>query len=111
MKFFDPAALDLTVWQVYQDGQHFPDGVQLIDEQGRPRLGGGVWIKEVGKESPFDARLRAGDVITATGEVKTSSKPIFRKVLRRKLAEGGPTLTFKVRRGKETLDVPIPVKD
>ncbi|HEY7326291.1 MAG TPA: hypothetical protein VH592_01530 [Gemmataceae bacterium] len=71
----------------------------------------GVRLKEVRKESLFSAGLRADDVITAIEEKKTPTTEIFRRVLRRKLAEGGPILTFTVRRAGKTLDVPLPVKD
>ena len=71
----------------------------------------GVRLKEVRKESPFAAGLHSGDVITAIEEMKTPTTEIFRRVLRRKLAEGGPLLTFTVRRAGKTLDVPLPVKD
>ncbi len=111
VKFFDPALVGLTVWQLYRDGHPLPDGGQLVDDQERPALGDGVWIKEVRKDTPFAAGLRAGDVITAIGGTKTPSKDVFRKTLRRKLAEGGPILTFTVRRSGKTLDVSLPVKD
>lgn len=111
VKFFDPATVGLTVWQLYQGDRPRPDGSQIVDDNGRPLLGGGIWIKEVRKGTPFAAGLRAGDIVTAIDKAKTPSKEIFRKVLRRKLAEGGPTITFTVRRAKETLDVSIPIKD
>lgn len=71
----------------------------------------GVRLKEVRKGSPFAAGLRAGDVITAVEDKETPTTEIFRRVLRRKLAEGGPILTITVRRAGKTLDVSIPVKD
>jgi hypothetical protein len=71
----------------------------------------GVRLKKVRKESLFSAGLRADDVITAIEEKKTPTTEIFRRILRRKLAEGGPILTFTVRRAGKTLDVPLPVKD
>jgi hypothetical protein len=104
VKFFDPEMVGLTVWQHYRDGK-------IVDILGIPVTGDGVWIKEVRKDSPFAASLNAEDVITAINEIKVPTKEIFRKVLRRKLAEGGPTLTFTVRRAGKTLDVPIAIKD
>jgi hypothetical protein len=71
----------------------------------------GVRIKEMKKDSPFAAGLRSGDVITAIEERKTPTTETFRRVLRRKLARGGPTITFTVRRSDKTLGVPIAVKD
>ncbi len=71
----------------------------------------GVRLKAVRKESPFAAGLRAGDVITAIEEKETPTTEIFRRVLRRNLAKGGPILTFTVRRCGRTVDVTIPVKD
>jgi hypothetical protein len=71
----------------------------------------GVRLKEVKKDSPFAAGLRSGDVITAIEERKTPTTEILRRVLRRKLARGGPTITFTVRRSDKTFDVPIAVKD
>lgn len=71
----------------------------------------GARLKEVRKESPFAAGLRVGDVITAVEEKKTPTTEIFRRVLRRTLAEGGPIITFTVQRAGKTVDVAIPVKD
>lgn len=50
-------------------------------------------------------------MITAVEEKKTPTTDIFRRVLRRKRAEGGPLITFAVQRLGKTLDVPIRVKD
>jgi S1-C subfamily serine protease len=55
--------------------------------------------------------LRPGDVITAIDEKKTPTIEIFRRVLRRTLAEGGPLITFTVQRAGKTLEVTLPVKD
>ena len=71
----------------------------------------GVWLAEVRKDSPFASGLRTGDVITALEEKETPTTEIFRKLLRRKLSEGEPIITFTVRRAGKTLDVPIAVKD
>lgn len=71
----------------------------------------GVRLKDVGKESLFAAGLRRGDVITAIEEKKTPTTEIFRRVLRRKLAEGGPILTVTLRRSGKTLEVPFALKD
>jgi hypothetical protein len=71
----------------------------------------GVRLKDVRKDSPFAAGLRAGDVMIAIDEKKTPTTEVFRKFLRRTLAEGGPIITFTVHRAGKTLDVPMPVKD
>lgn len=71
----------------------------------------GVRLKDVRKESPFAAGLRIGDVITAIEGEKTPTTEMFRRVLRRKLPEGGPLVTFTVRRAGKMMEVPIPVKD
>jgi len=71
----------------------------------------GVRLKVVRKESPFAAGFRPDDVITAIEDKKTLTSEIFRRVLRRKLAEGGPILTCTVRRSGKTLSVPLLVKD
>ncbi len=70
-----------------------------------------VRLKDVRKDSPFASGLRVGDVMLAIDEKKTPTTEVFRRVLRRTLAEGGPLLTFTVRRAGKTLEVPIPVKD
>lgn len=87
-------------------------GIAAEDLPAREKSGAeGVRLKEVRKESPFAAGLRAGDVITAIEDKKTPTTEPFRRVLRRKLAEGGPTLTFTVSRSGKMLDVPLHVKD
>jgi hypothetical protein len=70
-----------------------------------------VRLKDVRKDSPFASGLRAGDMVIAIDEKKTPTTEVFRRVLRRTLAEGGPIITFTVRRAGKTLDVPLPVKD
>jgi hypothetical protein len=94
VKFFDPKVVGLTV-----------------EYQRNPSFGDGVWIKAVRKDTPFAAGLRDEDLITAIDSIKVPSMEIFRKVLRRKLAEGGPILTFTVQRWGKTMDVPIAIKD
>jgi hypothetical protein len=71
----------------------------------------GVLLKEVRKDSPFANGLRPGDRIIAIEEKKTPTTEIFRRILRRKLAEDEPTITFTVRRSGKMLDVPIPMKN
>jgi hypothetical protein len=71
----------------------------------------GVRLQDVSKKSPFATGLRRDDVVTAIEEKKTPTKETFRRVLRRKRAEGGPIITFTVRRAGKTLEVPIAVKD
>jgi hypothetical protein len=70
----------------------------------------GVRLKEVRKHSPFASQLRGEDVIIALEDKRTPTTELFRRLLRRKLAEGEPSLTFTVRRAGKTLDVPIPMK-
>jgi hypothetical protein len=71
----------------------------------------GVLLKDVRKDSPFAVRLCTGDVITSIEDKKTPTTEIFRRVLRRRRAEGGPAITFTVRRSGESRDVLIPLKD
>jgi hypothetical protein len=71
----------------------------------------GVVLKDVRRNSPFAPGLRAGDFVTALDGTKTACPEDFRRLLRRKMGQGGPILTFSIRRGKETLHVDIPVKD
>jgi hypothetical protein len=73
--------------------------------------GEGVRLKEVRKDSPFASGLRGGDVVTALDGTKVASEEDFRRKLRRKLAQGGPFLTFTVRRAGGIRDVPLRVKD
>ncbi len=119
VKFFDPEAVGLTVWQGYRNNGTWgsaplvalPDNISHFDPHAHsdPRVG--VEIKNLGKGTPFAAGLRGGDIISAIDETKTPTKAMFRKILRRKLAEGGPLITFTVQRSGKSLDVPIPVKD
>lgn len=111
VKFFDVDAAGLSIWQLYRNGQAMPDGCQILDKHGKPDYGDGVWIQEVRKTSPFAAGLRTGDVITAIDGKKAPTKAAFRKLLRRKLAEGGPAITFTVKRGETMREVAVPVKD
>lgn len=124
VRFFGIDTAGLTVWQAYRNNgarRHappplaFPDNINFHDIHAEPDLGAGVEIKEIRRKNPFAlglfvAGLRTGDVITAIDENKTPTKEVFRKVLRRKLAEGRP-LTFTVQRAGKTLEVPIAVKD
>jgi hypothetical protein len=71
----------------------------------------GVRLKDVRKGSPFASGLRAGDIVTALDETKVASIEDFRRQLRRKLAQGGPTINFTLQRSKETLKLSFPVKD
>jgi hypothetical protein len=111
VKFFDPQTLGLTVWQLYQGDKPFPPGCQLVTADGKLALGSGVWIKDVRPGTAFSDGLCAGDIVTAIDEKKTQTTDVFRKVLRRKLAEGGPVISFTIRRSGKTFEVPIPVKD
>jgi hypothetical protein len=96
VKFFELSDVGLTVSDRDQKEEPIKDGVRL---------------KDVRKDSPFASRLRAGDVVTALDETKIASPEVFRRLLRRKLGQGVPILTFTLRRSGETLDVPIPMKD
>jgi hypothetical protein len=119
VKFFDIEAAGLTVWQVYRNNGNWgrapliaaPDNITFSDPRARSDPRAGVEIKKIRKGTPFNAGLRGGDIVTAIDETKTPTKAIFRKILRRKLAEGGPLITFTVLRSGKTLDVSIPVKD
>lgn len=71
----------------------------------------GTRLKAVRKESPFAHKLLPGDVVTGIDEKRVTTRETFRKLLRRKLAEGGPLLTFTVRRSGRKLQVPIAIKD
>jgi hypothetical protein len=96
VKFFEFSDVGLTV------SDH--------DQKEEP-LQNGVRLKDVRKDSPFASGLRAGDVVTALDGTKATSPEVFRRLLRRKLGQGDPSLTFTVRRSGKTLDVPIPIKD
>ncbi len=110
VKFFDSANMGLTVWQVYRGDRAMPDGVTICKRNGEPDFGDGVSVQSVRADSMFASGLRYGDIITAIGE-KTPTKQIFRKVLRRRLADGKPILHFSVRREGKSLEVPIPVRE
>ncbi len=96
VKFFELSDVGLTVSDRDQKEELIPDGVRL---------------KDVRKDSQFASGLRAGDVVTALDGTKATSPEVFRRLLRRKLGQGIPLLTFTVRRSGKTLDVPIPMKD
>jgi len=97
VKFFDPKDVGIIV-----SPRLAPQGHIVHD---------GIRVYEVRKGTPFADGLQTKDVVTAVGGTKTLSMETFRKVLRRKLAEGGPTLIFTVQRSGKTMDVPIPVRD
>ena len=80
----------------------FPDNVQYEDLHANADRGAGVQIKEMRKGALFGASLREGDIITAIDGKKTPTKELFRKVLRRKLAEGGPLMTLTVPPGDKS---------
>lgn len=114
VKFFDPEFAGLSVWQVYRNNGMMPgeppllalsDGLVLAGgTQANPDVGAGVQIKKIRKETPFAVGLHESEIITAIDKEKTPSKESFRKVLRRKLAEGGPIITFTVRRTDKILE-------
>ncbi len=87
-------------------------GLVVADPDPRDQAGPAeVRFTEVRKGLPFASGLHAGDVVTALDGTKVTSKENFRRLLRRKLAQGGPNITFTVRRSEKRLDIPIPVKD
>jgi hypothetical protein len=114
VKFFDPEFAGLRVWQVYRNNGMMRDGPPLLaladgveiagGVEANPDIGAGVQIKKVRKGSPFAGGLHESEIVTAIDKQKTLSKESFRKVLRRKLAEGGPILTFTVRRTDKILE-------
>jgi hypothetical protein len=73
-----------------------------------PTVGHAASVPHIGplprRETPFSGGLHYSEIITAIDKMKTPSKESFRKVLRRKLAEGGPTITFTVRRTDKILE-------
>jgi hypothetical protein len=96
VKFFELSDVGLTVAE--RDGQ----GEAVRD---------GVCIQEVRKGALFASTLQAGDVVTAIDGTKATAKEDFRRLLRKRLARGGPRLTFTVRRAGQTSEVAVPVKD
>lgn len=66
---------------------------------------GGVRVTRADKDMPIGrAGLRVGDVVRALDGSPTSSPDSFRKLLRRKVAQGGYGL-FEVRRGGKAEEV------
>jgi hypothetical protein len=96
VKFFELSDVGLTVAE--RDGQ----GEAVRD---------GVCIQEVRKGTMFASTLQAGDILTAVEGTKATSKEDFRRLLRKRLARGGPRITFTVRRAGQTSDLAVPVKD
>lgn len=96
VKFFDPVDVGIIAYNYYRKGKVVPNGARIL---------------KVCEGTPFASKLQPEDAVTAIDETKTPTFEVFRRVLRRKLAEGGPLITFTVRRADKTLEVPIPVKD
>jgi hypothetical protein len=97
VKFFHPWDVGISAWNVLdKKGQVVPDGTQII---------------KLREGTPFASKLRAKDLVTAIDETKTPTFEVFRKALRRKLAENIPTITFTVQRADKILEVPISLKD
>jgi hypothetical protein len=89
VKFFDPARAGIEVRQA-------EDGVR---------------VKTAFEGKRFArAGLKAGDLIAALDGEAIKDPESFRRLLRRKLAEGGAS-KLKVRRGEKTLEIPITWKD
>jgi hypothetical protein len=88
VRFFDPARIGLVTDPAATD----------------------VRLKEVRQGTPFAAAgLRAGDVVLAVGGKETAEREVFRRALRRALAEG--EVTFKVRRDGKTVELTAVPKD
>jgi hypothetical protein len=96
VKFFELSDVGLAVAE--RDGQ----GEAVRD---------GVFLKEVRKGTLFALGLQAGDIVTAIDGTKAASQEVFRRLLRKQLAKGGPRITFTVRRAGLTAEVAVPVKD
>jgi len=89
VKFFDPAREGITV----------------------EKAEGGLRVKTATEGKRFArAGLRAGDVVTAIDGEAVKDTELFRRLLRRKLAEEKDAV-FKVRRGEKTLEVSVRFKD
>jgi S1-C subfamily serine protease len=86
IQFFDPSQYGISV------------------EAGR----NAVRVKEVAARKPFaEAGVQVGDVVAAMGDLTTDSPEAFRRVLRRRIAEGND-IVFKVRRGDRPLEITVP---
>jgi hypothetical protein len=96
IKFFELSDVGLTVAEPEGPGEPVQDGVCL---------------KEVRKGSPFSPALQAGDVVTAIDGTKAASQEVFRRLLRKRMAQGGPRITFTVRRAGQNVEVAVRVKD
>jgi S1-C subfamily serine protease len=71
----------------------------------------GVRVKDAAVDKPFaQVGLKAGDIILTLGGTAVESPDSFRRLLRRKIAEGGQTV-FKLRRGEKVLEIAVPLKD
>jgi type II secretory pathway component PulC len=71
----------------------------------------GIRVRHVRKDSIFDNKLQVGDVVTCLEKAKITSAEMFRRLLRQRMGNVDPVLTYTVRRGGKTLVVPIAVKD
>jgi membrane-associated protease RseP (regulator of RpoE activity) len=96
VKFFELSDVGLAVAERDRQGEAVRDG---------------VFLKEVRKGTLFAPGLQAGDIVTAIDGTKATSQEVFRKLLRKQLAQGGPRITFTVRRAGQTTEVAVPVKD
>jgi S1-C subfamily serine protease len=96
IKFFELSDVRLALAE--RDGQ----GEEVRD---------GVCIHDLLKGTMFSTALQAGDIVTAIDGIKATSREVFRKLLRKRLAQGGPRITFTVRRAGEIVEVAVPVKD
>ena len=66
---------------------------------------GGVRVKAADREKPLGkAGLRAGDLVLALDGTPADSPESFRRLLRRRVAEGGEAV-FRVRRGGKEAEV------
>jgi hypothetical protein len=72
---------------------------------------GGVRVKRVEDGKPFArAGLKPGDVVLALGGTAADSPEEFRRLVRRKLAEGADAF-LKLRRTGKVLEIAVPLKD
>jgi len=70
----------------------------------------GVRVRHLRKETPFAKALRVGDVVTAIDRARTPTPEVFRRVLRKALANVGSDMAVSIRRDGVTRGVKIPVE-
>ena len=70
----------------------------------------GVQVRHLRKETPFAKVLSVGDVVTVIDRARTPSPEVFRRVLRKALANVGSDMAVSIRRDGVTRDVKIPIE-